>query len=136
MTQVAMALVLVMSGVASQYAPGVMNGPIRNRTTGRAAPAIRHDHDRFDGYAAAMYPHQIDQVWRVCPENPALACRDLLVVDCAGIPDGGLVWMKRNGIVMEVDHETAVAWGTVGRGIRVEVYEIVEYQLEGRHLFH
>jgi hypothetical protein len=49
----------------------------------------------------------------------------MLVVDCAGIQDGGYDWMVRNGIVAEIDYESAVAWGTVGRGIRVDILKYV-----------
>ena len=123
-------------GVASQYGPEVFeHGPLYTRTHGLASPAIRQDHDVFDGYAAARYPEDIDRVWRVCPENEELPCRELLVVDCAGTADGTLAWMVRNGILMEVDYETAVAWRTVGRGIRVRVYPQSEYRNYPRHAF-
>lgn len=122
----ALVLVLIASGWASQYAQGVERGPIYNRTTGRATPAIRQDHDQFDGYAAARYPRDIDQVWLVCPEDPALACRTLLVIDCAGVKDGALDWMLRGNVVLEMDYETAVAWDTVGRGLRVNVYSVTQ----------
>jgi hypothetical protein len=43
------------------------------------------------------------------------------VADCAG-PDA-VDWMAANGILLEVGYETAVRWGTVGRGIEVEVIQ-------------
>jgi hypothetical protein len=122
-------------GVASQYGQGVFErGPLYTRTHGLATPAIRENHAVFDGYAAARYPAQIDQVWRVCPEDDKLPCRKLLVVDCAGVTDGTLGWMLRNDILMEVDHGTAVAWDTVGYGIRVRVYPQMQRSYP-RHAF-
>jgi len=32
--------------------------------------------------------------------------------------------MKRNRILAEVDYATALRWGTVGRGIRVEMMRV------------
>lgn len=125
MIRTVLVLVLVASGWASQYAKGVELDPIYNRTTGRATPAIRQDHEQFDGYAAARYPEDIDTVWVVCPEDTKLECRTLLVIDCASSNDGTLDWMYAGNIVLEIDHNSAVAWDTVGYGIRVNVYEWV-----------
>ena len=45
----------------------------------------------------------------------------MLVVDCAQIGDGTVEWMRENGIILEVGHETARRWGTINKGIKVEV---------------
>lgn len=52
----------------------------------------------------------------------------MLVVDCAQAGDGTVEWMRENNVVLEVDYQTAVRWGTVGRGIEVQAIFLVTQQ--------
>jgi len=118
-----------LTGWASQYAPGVMARVIATRQAGLTARDLPLDLPPVDGYVAARYP---DDIGRVVLLRPATQGREtwerFLVVDCAGRSDrresdglSGLAWMLRYNILVEVDYETAVRWGTVGRGMRVEM---------------
>lgn len=119
-------LILILSGWASQYAPGKMEEVIRVRQTpGRTNHSLPQELPEADGRIALLEPDLIGDVVLVCPHDSTLPCRTMLVVDCAGIQDGGYDWMVRNGIVAEIDYESAVAWGTVGRGIRVDILKYV-----------
>jgi len=73
-----------------------------------------------DGFIAVAEREDIGRLFYLRPQG-----RDewelFLAADCAGIADGGYSWMKRNRILAEVDYATALRWGTVGRGIRVEM---------------
>lgn len=43
-----------------------------------------------------------------------------LISDCSG-HSATSAWMRRNGIVAEIDGATAKRWGVVGRGAKVEI---------------
>jgi len=47
-----------------------------------------------------------------------------VVADCSMPPgtDGAYEWMTNNNIVGEIDYDTAVRWGVVGRAARVQVF--------------
>ena len=47
------------------------------------------------------------------------------MVDCAG-DAATRAWMERNGILVEVDAETARRWNVVGLGAQIEVVQPVE----------
>jgi hypothetical protein len=72
-----------------------------------------------DGYIAVAEREDIGRLFWLRPVGGEWEL--FLAADCAGYADGGYSWMKRNGIIVEVDYNTAVRWGTVGRGIRVEM---------------
>jgi hypothetical protein len=117
-----LALSIVMTGWASQYAPGVMDKVVYNRQHLSTVLSIPQKLPAVHGYVAGRYCSDIGGVVYLRPAG----CDDcrferFLVADCAGIADGGLSWMLRNNIVVEVDYATAVRWGTVGRGIQVEL---------------
>lgn len=115
-----MLLILLLSGIASQYAPGKMQEVIHTRQIVSTSHPLPTQLPQVDGYIAVADPSLIGEQLLVCPEQ--LPCRLMLVVDCAGIQDGGLSWMNSNGIVLEMDYASAVAWNTVGRGLKVNVY--------------
>jgi hypothetical protein len=107
---------LLAGGVASRYDPGVFEH--------RAIP----NHQRYghlpsrlpvDRYNALADCSRVGDVVLVCYEG---RCWNALVADCAGIADGGLAWMQTNGIAGEVDYETAVDYGCVGK--HIQVFEI------------
>ena len=108
--------------IASQYAQGGMERVIANRQAGRTAVSLPADLPRVDGYAAAKECSEIGSVILLRPVGADRWDR-LLVVDCAvrDDSDGTRTWMDRKGVIAEVDHETALRWGTVGKLIKVEV---------------
>ena len=116
----ALLLFVVVTGIASQYAPGVMQEVIAVRQAGRTSYSLPANLPDVDGYIALLEPDLIGQIVYVRPVGTH-PWRSMLVVDCAGHADGGHRWMLRNGIIAEVDHQTAKAWGTLGRGIEIEL---------------
>lgn len=109
---------------ASQYSSGKMQQVIEYR---QRVGQIPDDLSQYDGFVAGRYADEIGSaVWmRPQPdenepdENGSWEL--FLVVDCAGVADGGLEWMLRSGVLYEIDYETAVRWDTVGYGVEVEV---------------
>jgi len=108
------------SGWASQYAPGRMLEVVRNRQRGccgrYSLPAVLPD---VDGFIAVAEREDIGRLFYLRPVGGEWEL--FLAADCAGLADGGYSWMKRGNILAEVDYATALRWGTVGRGIRVEM---------------
>lgn len=113
-------------GVASFYARGKMEATVRARQRlhdlPRLLPAVH-------GYVAVLDCTQIGQVVYLRPIGTQQWER-FLVADCAGISDGGAVWMRRGArigrvhypILVETDWRTAQEWGR-GRPFLVEVQE-------------
>lgn len=127
------ALVLVSKGVLSQYAPLKMKEVINIRQQhGRTAWNLPYELPRVFGYIAMPYPEMIGKTVLICVywdlhvDAELVACELFLVVDCAGVADGGLAWMMRNNIIAEVDYKSAEALGFVGRGVYAEIYRVVK----------
>jgi hypothetical protein len=141
------ALVMLLTtqpGIASQYAPGVMQRTIAVRQAGRTAHHLPQELPEVDGYGAHPLPELIGEIVWVRPEGHD-RWYSILIVDTANHADGGLAfqaygrsrrlshtqgeWVRaqiRAGtliprIPLEIDYELARAWNTVGRGIRIEV---------------
>ena len=112
--------ILLFYGIASQYGPHRMESVITLRQIpGRTGYTITHDLAQFDGFMAMESCGELGNEYYVKPLNyPTWEL--FLVTDCSGDVETS-EWMARNNIVVEVDHETAVRWGTVGRGIAVQV---------------
>lgn len=106
----------VQSGVASQYAPNVMEHVVANRQGWGQLPADLPD--GVNNYIAVLSCGAIGEVWLVRPDGGKW--EQFLVADCAGDTET-IEWMKKNKILIEVDHNTAIRWDTVGKGIKVEV---------------
>lgn len=126
------AIIFIALSIASQYSPGVAQEVIENRLANNTIKSV----PRTNGYIAVQDCEDIGKVWYV--KNPvSRKWESFLVIDCsmpAGT-DGTIEWMVENNIAMEVDHKTAVRWGTVGRGIYVSwtkqnPYEYVEARNE------
>lgn len=113
-------------GGASQYAPGVMEDVIKTRQAGRTSYHLPKYLPTVDGYVARPYPHEIGTIIYLRPVGSE-EWESFLVVDCGGVADGGRDWMLRNGILVEVDAETAERWNTVGRLIKVEMMTSPQY---------
>jgi len=107
-------------GWASQYAPGKMEQVIRNRQRGCCGRySLPAGLPPVDGYVAVQERADIGRLFWIRPLGSDEWER-FLAVDCGGFADGGYRWMIRNSILFEVDYQTAVRWGTVGRLIEVE----------------
>ncbi len=105
---------MVVTGVASQYDPGVMDQVVQYQ---HRKGSIDSNLDNYDGFVATPGC----DIGDVIIARPAGSNKweSFLVVDCAG-SDGAYGWMTRNNILFEVDYETAERWDTIGRGINVE----------------
>jgi hypothetical protein len=141
-------LVMVLSsvypGIASQYAPGVMQRTIRVRQAGRTAHDLPLELPEVDGYAAHPLPEMIGEIVWVRPVGES-RWYSILIVDTAEPSNGGLAFQAygrsfplsvaranvvrsqiRSGeliprIPIEINYELAVEWGTVGRGLQIEI---------------
>jgi hypothetical protein len=122
MMRVILAFVFVVSGWASQYAPGRMQEVIRVRQTRPTAMPLPAELPAVDGYIAVLDCAEIGNVWYL---RYGESVESFLVVDCAG-DAATRAWMTRNNILVEVDHATALRWGVVGRGAQIEVVQPVE----------
>lgn len=108
-------ILLLVSGIASQYDPGVMGGVVNVR---QRRGDIPEDLPDVDGYVARPLCSEIGDIVYLRPEGQ-VEWERFLVVDC-GCPIG-YAWMTRNNVLVEVDYETAVRWDTVGYGIDIEM---------------
>lgn len=107
---------IIQSGIASQYAPNVMERVVANRQGWGQLPADLPD--GISGCIAVLSCGAIGEIWLVKPEGGKW--EQFLVADCAG--DAKTIeWMETNNILVEIDHDTARDWDTVGKGIKVEV---------------
>jgi hypothetical protein len=121
----AIILIILARGIASQYAPGVMERVVEYRQTRPVAYALPAELPAVDGFIAVLECRHIGEVWTL-RINGAPAER-FLVADCAG-DDATRRWVVSSGVLCEVDGETARRHGFVGVGARVER---VEYRYEG-----
>ena len=111
---VVVAMVLLLSGTASRYDPGVFERTVRIRQGGGSLPQELPDHDGT--YIALLSPELIGQVVLVCTSDQ---CRFALVADCAGRSDGTIEWMRNDGISGELDYATAIAMDSTSRAIEI-----------------
>jgi len=118
-------IVPIQFGIASQYAPNVMEHVVANRQGWGQLPADLPD--GVSGYIAVLSCDAIGKVWFVRPEGGKW--EQFLVADCAGDTET-IEWMKANNVLIEVGHETAKEWNAVGKGIKIEV--ITENSVNGK----
>lgn len=111
---------IILSGIASQYAPGVMESVISVRQSGMTAANLPGNLPDVDGFVAVKDCDRIGEILWLRPQGQR-RWESFLVVDCANPADGADLWMERNNILVEVDHNTAKRWDTVGKGINVEM---------------
>lgn len=116
-------LLILAHGIASQYAPGVMERVVAYRQTRPVAYALPADLPTVAGYVAVLECEHIGEVWtlRINDGTP----ERYLVADCAG-DAATRDWMTRGGVLVEVDYETAERLGFVGRAASVERVVYVE----------
>jgi hypothetical protein len=117
-------LVILLIGIASQYSPGVMERTIAVRQRGRTAYTVPTDLSRYDGFIAMESRKQLGNEYYLRPVGTE-QWELFLVVDCSGHSSTS-AWMKRNNIIAEVDYETAKRWGTIGKGIEIELAVMVD----------
>lgn len=118
-------------GIASQYAPGVMEKTIAVRQIpGKTAYTVPQDLSKYDGFIAMESCAELGNEYYVKPVE-SIQWELFLVVDCSGHSSTS-EWMKRNNIIIEVDYETAKRWDTVGNGIQVEMAVKVNSRYEAQ----
>jgi len=78
----------------------------------------------FDCYVAGHYPKEIGETvyirpaeWKPDMDGKFTKC---LVIDTAGVQDGGLAWMLRNNVLYELNADTMLRLsGRLGRGLKI-----------------
>lgn len=73
--------------------------------------------DYVDGFVAV---ERCDRIGELITVVYGELTEIMMVADCSGHAETSL-WMKRNNILLEVGHETALRWGIVGRGAQVGI---------------
>lgn len=113
-------IALIMTGWASQYAPGVMESVLAVRSTpGRTSYTVPQDLSIYDGFVATRDCDRLGEELLIKPQDQS-DYELFLVTDCSGHITT-TQWMNRNNIIVEVDYNTAVRWDTIGRGIKIDV---------------
>jgi len=134
LTKIMIVFTLV-SGWASQYAPGVMERVVRVRQSGRTSMDLPVELPDVDGFIAVEDCDRIGDIVYIRREGTE-KWYSFLVADCSGHAET-TSWMERNNILIEVDYETAVRWDTVGRGIKIELMEIETITIDnGREILY
>ncbi len=119
---------LVLSGTASQYAPGVMERTIQTRQNGRTAYDLPKNLPPVDGFVALAEAEHIGKIVFLRPYGRGV-WEAFLVADCAGKSDrqsptdsrSGYLWMKTSGVIAEVDAATGKRWGKTNGGIPIRM---------------
>lgn len=112
-------------GIASQYAPGVMESVIENRRIpGKTNYTVPQDLSQYDGFIAMKSCTELGNEYYLRPTGEDEWER-FLVVDCSGHKSTS-DWMARNNIIVEIDANKAVEWQTVGRGVEIELAKMIE----------
>jgi len=121
-------IAILVSGIASQYSQGVMMSVARTRQAGLTAYSLPMQiPSRVSGFIAVVDCQRIGEIVRVRYNEYD---EYLMVADCSGHQET-TNWMERNNIIMEIGYETALRWGVVGRGARVQVvHEMRRYDFE------
>ena len=102
------------SGWTSHYAPGVMEQVIENR--------LEWGHIQSTNYSGFTAVPECSRIGDVILARADSEWEILLITDCAreNNEDGAYEWMVSNQILLEVDWETAVRWGAVGGGTKIQ----------------
>jgi hypothetical protein len=108
----------LVTGVASQYAPGVMDRVVETRQRWDQIPADVSDYDVF----VAVESCDLVGEERLIRREGTKEWETALITDCSGHTETSQ-WMWRNNIIVEVDYRTALRWDVVGYGVEVEVAE-------------
>lgn len=111
--QFTIAVMVILTGIASQYSPDTM----------RQVAATR----RWQGYS--IHDTRTHIAVSDCASvgefrtirYPGHGWESAQIIDCARDGDGAAEWMAENGILLEMSYRRAVELDTVGRGIAVEM---------------
>lgn len=117
MTQVLVITLTILTGMASQYRPGIMPEVVANRQQGRAVPMLPQTLPNVAGFVAWPCCEDIGQVVELRIKGGPW--ERYLIADCPHDLDTQR-WMLGNDILVEFDGETAQRRGFVGRGVKVE----------------
>lgn len=113
--------VITLVGFVSQYAPGVMERVIYNRTNGKATPITPVE----GAYAIAVENCAMlsytGYIFLTLPDGTEVGPLDVYVADCSGDPETTR-WMRENNIIAEVEFRVAQQFGFVGRGVRGRLF--------------
>lgn len=103
------------SGQAAYYAPQVMERVVRVRQAGWTAGPLPEELPPVIGFVATPYCHEIgDRLWLWHESEGWMG--PYLVSDCCDEVAGHCHAMRRKGIVIEVDYNTAMRWDVWGLG--------------------
>ena len=120
----AVIIATLLSGFASQYAPGVMESVVRVRQSGRTAMDLPAVLPAVDGFVAMEDCAMIGQIVYIRPKRKT-EWDSFLVADCSGHSETS-AWMERNNILVEFGYNAAKRYGTIGRGIEIELMLLEE----------
>lgn len=118
-------LVVLLTGRASQYSPGVMQRVVAYR---QSIGQLPEDVSMYDGFIAVRECGDIGNAYLIRPtgtEDWSL----VLAADCASKndsqsesdPRSGYQWMVDGNFHAEIGHEMALRWNCVGRIIDIEM---------------
>jgi len=113
----------ILSGFTSRYDYGVFEKVLATRQAGLTAHDVGKVNAYIDGFIAVEDCSLINKEVMACFEN---GCEHLLVVDCAGIADGGRTWMQTHSIAGEVDPDTFKEHKVEGESLKMHLY-LIEY---------
>ncbi len=126
MLKTIIASLLIFTGLMSQYDPTVMErSVINNQANGHLPEEVPHT----DGFVALADCGEVGRIVFMRPLGNS-NWESFLVADCASKTDSqsdtdsrsGYEWMLTEGIIAEVDYQTALRWKTAGKGgFRVEM---------------
>lgn len=119
MINLLVAISLLFTGTASQYAPGVMERVIETRQAGLTAYDLPQDLSGYTVFLAVEDCRLVGTPVLIQPLSGPI--EQGIITDCSGHAETSN-WMLWNNIVCEVDYETAMRWNTVGKGIHVFIY--------------
>ena len=125
----AVIIATILSGFASQYSPGVMESVVRVRQSGRTAMDLPAVLPAVDGFVAMEDCAMIGQIVYIRPKGET-EWDSFLVADCSGHAETS-AWMERNDILVEFGYNAAKRYGTIGRGLEIELMLLEE---SSRHI--
>ncbi len=102
-------------GQAAYYNPGVFKQVVAIRQAGWTANPLPEKLPPVIGFVARQDCSEIGQLVWMCHESEG--CKGpYLVADCANRIEGHDKVMKRQGIIVEADYNTAARWQVLGYG--------------------
>ena len=115
----AIIIVTLLSGIASQYSPGVMDSVVRVRQSGKTAMDLPAVLPAVDGFVAMEDCAMVGEIVFIRPKGES-HWDSFLVADCSGHSETS-AWMERNNILVELGYNAAKRYNTVGYGLEIEL---------------